>query len=88
MKEPSRKAASHIEVKLCPHCHFPNKPKDTYCKYCETPLIDANPGLMQAIKNFFEERQKLLTGNLSILLGLLLVAMAVYLLFKGSPIAP
>ena len=86
MKEPSRKAASQIiEVKLCPYCHFPNKPKDTYCKYCETLLVEAKPGLTQLIKNFLKDRQELITNHLSIFLGLLFVGIALYLLFKNSP---
>lgn len=88
MKEPSRKAASHLEVKLCPYCYFPNKPKDTYCKYCETPLIDAKPGLTERIKSFFDERQKIIKNHLSILLGLLLVGIALYLLLKSPPALP
>jgi hypothetical protein len=82
MREPMRKATSDIEIILCPNCSFPNKPKDTYCKYCEIPLIETEPSLGKIIKDLWEKRYEILANQIYLLLGISLISIAVYLLLK------
>ena len=40
---------NNFETKLCPYCNFPNRPTDTYCKYCEIPFSAKNIPLVRRL---------------------------------------
>jgi len=83
-----RKTTNDLEILLCPNCSFPNKPKDTYCKYCETPLVDNNPSIIKRIKEVWEKRYEINLNNFLfsqffyLLVGIFLIGFAVYLLIS------
>lgn len=95
MNDPFQKQTfqpSNFETELCPHCNFPNRVTDTYCKYCEIPLQPQEMGiyrrgrmcLRRILKTLGELRWKdpleKLKGKVYWLIGLFFLVLGVYLL--------